>query len=146
MLYMYKILLSYSKIVWSYLSGILWYRSNSLVAQMVKNSPAMWETWVHPWVGKISWRRAWHPTPVFLSRESLGERGLASYSLWGHKELDTTEWLSACECVCVCVHMHTHTALRGNSFQFWRKQAFAPFGTSSAFDISVTDSFQFLAA
>ena len=25
----------------------------SLVAQMVKNLPAMWETWVNPWVGKI---------------------------------------------------------------------------------------------
>ena len=22
-----------------------------------------------PWVGKISWRRAWQPTPVFLPRE-----------------------------------------------------------------------------
>ena len=37
-----------------------------LVAQMVKNSPAMWETWV----GKVPWRRAWQPTPVFLSGES----------------------------------------------------------------------------
>ena len=25
----------------------------SLVAQMVKNPPAMWETWVQSWVGKI---------------------------------------------------------------------------------------------
>ena len=33
----------------------------SLVAQMVKNPSAMWETWV----GKIPWRRAWQPTPVF---------------------------------------------------------------------------------
>ena len=24
-----------------------------------------------PWVGKIPWRRAWQPTPVFLPRESL---------------------------------------------------------------------------
>ena len=24
----------------------------------------------HPWVGKISWRRAWQPPPVFLSGES----------------------------------------------------------------------------
>ena len=27
-----------------------------------------------PWVGKISWRRAWQPTPVFLSGESHGQR------------------------------------------------------------------------
>ena len=27
-----------------------------------------------PWVGKIPWRRAWQPTPVFLSGESHGQR------------------------------------------------------------------------
>ena len=44
----------------------------SLVAQLVENSPAMWETWVQsrrpgfsPWVGKIPWRRKRLPTPVF---------------------------------------------------------------------------------
>ena len=31
------------------------------------------------------------PTPVFLSKEYLGQRSLASYSPWGHKELDMTE-------------------------------------------------------
>ena len=41
-----------------------------LVAQMVKNSPAMWETWVQSWAGKIPWRRKWQPTPVFLPGES----------------------------------------------------------------------------
>ena len=41
-----------------------------LVAQMVKNLPAMWETWVRSLVGKIPWRRAWQPPPVFLPRES----------------------------------------------------------------------------
>ena len=37
------------------------------------------------------WRRAWHPTPVFLPGESHGQRSLVGYSPWGHKELDTTE-------------------------------------------------------
>ena len=32
------------------------------------------------WVGKIPWRRKWKPSPVFLSRESHGERSLAGYS------------------------------------------------------------------
>ena len=36
----------------------LQYSWASLVAQMVKNLPTMWETWVDPWVGKIPWRRA----------------------------------------------------------------------------------------
>ena len=36
-----------------------------------------------PWVGKISWRREWLPTPVFLPGESHGQRTLAGYSPWG---------------------------------------------------------------
>ena len=44
-----------------------------------------------PWVSKIPWRRAWHPTPVFLPGESQGQRNLAGDSPQGHKELDTTK-------------------------------------------------------
>ena len=52
----------------------------------------------YPWVGKIPWRRKWQPTPVFLAGKSHGRRSLASYSPWGHKESDMTEWLSMQEC------------------------------------------------
>ena len=45
----------------------------------------------HPYVGKMPWRRAWQPTPVFLPGEFHGERSLVGYSPWGHKELGTTE-------------------------------------------------------
>ena len=45
-----------------------------------------------PWVGKMPWRRAWQPTPVFLSGESHGQRSLAGYSLLGLKESDTHTW------------------------------------------------------
>ena len=48
-----------------------------------------------PWVRKIPWRRGWQPTPVFLPGESRGQRRLMGYSLWGHKELDTTECMHA---------------------------------------------------
>ena len=34
-----------------------------------------------PWVGKIPWRRAWQPTPVFLPEESNGQRSLVGYGL-----------------------------------------------------------------
>ena len=44
----------------------------------------------HPWVGKIPWRRKWHPTPVFLTGKSHGQRSLAGSSPWSHKESDTT--------------------------------------------------------
>ena len=43
------------------------------------------------WVVMIPWRRAWQPTPVFLPRESHGQRSRAGYNLWGHRESDTTE-------------------------------------------------------
>ena len=45
----------------------------------------------YPWVGKIFWRRAWHPTPVFLPGESHGLRSLKGYSPQGHTESDTTK-------------------------------------------------------
>ena len=36
-----------------------------------------------PWVRKISWRRAWQTTPVFLSRESHVQRSLVGYTVHG---------------------------------------------------------------
>ena len=47
---------------------------------------------VYSWLRKISWRREWLPTPVFLSREFHGERSLVGYNPGCHKESDTTEW------------------------------------------------------
>jgi len=51
---------------------------------MVKNLPAYAgegnKCGFNPWVGRIPWRRAWQPTPVFLPRESHGQRSLAGYS------------------------------------------------------------------
>ena len=34
----------------------------------------------YPWVGKIPWRMAWQPTPVFLPGESHRQRSLLCYS------------------------------------------------------------------
>ena len=39
------------------------------MAQPVKNSPAMRETWVQSLGWETPWRRAWKPTPAFLSSE-----------------------------------------------------------------------------
>ena len=36
-----------------------------------------------------------YPPPVFLSGESHGQRILAGYSPWGHKQSDTTEALNS---------------------------------------------------
>ena len=44
-----------------------------------------------PCIGKILCRREWQPTPVFLPGKSRGQKSLAGYSPWGHRESDTTE-------------------------------------------------------
>ena len=61
----------------------------SLVAQLVKNLPAMWETWVWSLGWEDPLRRERLPTPVFWPGEFHG-----LYSPWGHKESDMTERLS----------------------------------------------------
>ena len=48
----------------------------------------------NPWVGKIPWRRKCQPNLVYLPGKSYGQRSLAGYSAWGHKESDGTEWLN----------------------------------------------------
>ena len=53
-----------------------------------------------PWVRQIPWRRACQLTSVFLPGESHGQRILAGYSPWGHKESDMTEATFA--------HAHTY--------------------------------------
>ena len=73
--------------------------STSLVAQVVKNLPTMWEVRVRSLVRKFPWRREWQLTPVFLPGEFHEQRSLAVYSPWSCKELDTTEWL---------IQTHTH--------------------------------------
>ena len=69
----------------------------SLVVQMVKNLPAMQETWIQSLDWKDPWRRNWQPTPVFVPGEFHGQRSLAGYSPWGRKESDTTEQLTLSE-------------------------------------------------
>ena len=58
-----------------------------------------------PGSGKIPWRRAWQPTPVFLPGEFHGQRSLAGYSPQGHKELDTTEATEQHKYMCVCAYV-----------------------------------------
>ncbi|XDA70508.1 hypothetical protein R6Z07F_000876 [Ovis aries] len=40
-----------------------------------------------PLFGKISWRRKWQPTAIFLPGKSHGRRSLASYSPWVRKRV-----------------------------------------------------------
>ena len=60
----------------------------SLVAQMVKNLPAMRETWIRILSWEDPWGRSWQPTPVFLPGESLctdepgGLQSMGSQRVW----------------------------------------------------------------
>ena len=54
--------------------------------QMVKNPPAMRETWVQ----SLGWEDPLEKgSPVFLLGKFHGQRSLAGYSPWGSKEWDT---------------------------------------------------------
>ena len=60
------------------------YRSRRfLVAQMVKNPPAMQDTWVWSLGWEATWRREWLPTPVFSLWEFHRHRSLAGYTILG---------------------------------------------------------------
>ena len=68
------------------------YPKASLLAQMVKNPPAMQETWVQSmgWEDPLDFL----PTPIFLPGESHGQRSLVGYSPCGGKQSDMTEQLT----------------------------------------------------
>ena len=57
----------------------------SLVAQRVKNLPAMQETGVWSLGQEAPLEKEWQPTPVFLPGETQGQRSLVGYSPWSCK-------------------------------------------------------------
>ena len=57
----------------------------SLVAQMVKNLPAMQEMRVQSLGQEDPQEEGMEPTPVFLPGECHGQRNQAGYSPWSHK-------------------------------------------------------------
>ena len=66
----------------------------SLVTQMVKNLPAMWETQVWSLDQEDPLKKGMATYSVFLSGEFHGQKSLAGYNPWGHKESDLTERLT----------------------------------------------------
>ena len=64
----------------------LWNKTSSLVAQLVKNSPGIQETWFRSLSREDPLEKGRLPTPVFWPKEFHG-----LYSPWGHKESDKTE-------------------------------------------------------
>ena len=67
----------------------------SLVAQMVKNPPAMWETSVRSLGGEDPMEgRHGNPLQYSCLENPHGQRSLAGYSPWGRKKPDTIDRLS----------------------------------------------------
>ena len=57
-----------------------------------------------PWVGKIPWRRAWQPTPVFLPGESPWTEEPGKLQSMGSQRLSTYAWVCwMCVGLCACV-------------------------------------------
>ena len=69
--------------VWSFVSTYV----TSLVAQMVKNLPAIREIWIWPLGGKILWSRKWHP-PQYSCLDNPMDRGAWGATVYG----DTESW------------------------------------------------------
>ena len=81
-----------------------------------KDPPAVRETWVNPWVGKIPWRRERWPTAVFWPGEFHG-----LYSPWGRRV--GHNWAT------FTLHLKEGRRIRNNSYfpklqncQFWVKK------------------------
>ena len=69
-----------------------------------KNQPAMLidQTQFDSWVGKLPWRRAWQPTPVFLSRESPGTEVPGGRQSMGSQRVRhdlVTAHVNTCDCM-----------------------------------------------
>ena len=93
----------------------------SLGAQLIKNHLQCERLGFDSWVGKIPWRRERLPTPVFCPGQFH-----RLYRTWGHKELDTTEWLSV-------------------QFSRWVVSDFAtPWTTACQTSLSITNSLSLL--
>ena len=69
-----------------------------------------------PWVGKIPWRRAWQPTPVFLPGESHGQRSLVGYS-----PAATAKSLQSCLTLCdpTDVAHQAHLSVGFSRQEYW---------------------------
>ena len=97
----------------------LQYSWASLLAQMVKNPPAMLRPGFDPWVGKIPWRRAWQPTSVFLpGLQSVGSQRVGYDWVTNHNTAHAA----------LCLRFHTGIFRNGEIFKSdknWSNGAFS---------------------
>ena len=79
---------------WTQISGkyfffesYIWHFIGGLLASSSKQSVCNWKTGVSSCVRKISWRRQWQPTPVFLLEEFHGQRSLVGFQIVGSQRV-----------------------------------------------------------
>ena len=84
-----------SFLIWETDLIILYHRASPVGSSVVKNFACQCRrhkrSKFNPWVGKIPWRRACHPTPVFFHEKSHGPRSLVDCGPWICKQSDMTE-------------------------------------------------------
>ena len=96
-----------SSLIYDLLHG-RWQTGASLVARIVKNLPAMQETWTQSLGQEDPLEKDMETHSSILAWRIPQQRSLAGYSPWDQRELDTTEWLTH-------THTHTHTGARTQS-------------------------------
>ena len=74
-------------VIWGILGLPWWLSSKESACQCRRHR-------LDPWDGKISCRKEWQTTPVFLPENSHRQRSLAGYTPWGCKKLDMTQQLN----------------------------------------------------
>ena len=62
-------------------------------------------------VRKIPWRKAWQPTPAFLSGESQGQRSLAGYSPYGQSQTPLNDFTFTFHFHALEKEMATHSSI-----------------------------------
>ena len=75
------------------------------MAQIIRNPPAIPEIWIQTLEKENPLKKGMAITPVFLPGKFHGQRSLAGYSPWGHKESDMTECLTYFSIIRVILNM-----------------------------------------
>ena len=98
------------KFVYAFVSYYYHFIFFNLISDIWDHLPNSWITSIV--TPLIPWSRKWQPSPVFLPGKFHGQRGLAGYSPWGHKNLDMTEH----------AHTYTHTHTQPYNISLVREQ------------------------
>ena len=108
----------------------MWYISTIKHHLSIKKRLPWWLRWrriclycgrhrFYPWVGKIPWRRTWQPTPIFLPRESFGQRSRVGYSPWGTKSWTWLKQLSTAHIKKNTCHLEQQMNEPGGQYVKW---------------------------